>query len=250
VRFIKRRIRAAALTLFTSLTVSLALPFALSATAIVKGRLYWEKHGEGRVIYHVSVADRVVALTFDDGPEESYTPDILKILAHYRAHATFFVIGDRARTHPDLLRQIIGYGHEIGNHTLTHERKKSVTRQEIEECDALVHQATGIPPLYLRPPGGRMNERILELARTSHHIVVMWSVDARDWARPGAGRIASSVIGKVQPGDIVIFHDGGGKRAQTVTALKIILTRLSADGYRFLTMTELLREQLHHKVRQ
>lgn len=261
-RFTQGRIRAVTRTVLTvpavlvmsfffdSLVVPFALPPSSSATASVKGRIYWETHGEGRVIYHVPVADRAVALTFDDGPEENYTPDILRILAQYRAHATFFVIGGHVRAHPDLLRQIHLLGHEIGNHTLSHERAKPVTRQEIDACDALIRRVTGLPPLYLRPPGGHMNERILELAKTSHHIVVMWSVDARDWARPGTGHIVRSVVDKVHPGDIVIFHDGGGKRAQTVTALATILARLSAGGYRFLTMTELLSEQLHHKIRQ
>lgn len=247
-RFTERQMRAVFLA--AALVTSLALPVAQHAAAAVKGRLYWEAHGEGRVIYHVPVADRAVALTFDDGPEESYTPDILKLLSEHRAHATFFVIGDHAQAFPGLLRQIRLLGNEIGNHTQSHGPGKLVTRQEIEACDTRVRQATGFAPLYLRPPGGHMSERIFELARASHHIVVMWNVDARDWARPGAAHIASSVIRKVRPGDIVIFHDGGGKRAQTVAALEVILARLSADGYRFLTMSELLGEQLHHKVRQ
>ena len=222
------------------------------ATGAERGSAYWQKHGGGYVVYSAHTPLRSVALTFDDGPDPRYTLPILQLLSRYRARATFFVIGTAVRAHPWLVREIHLAGHEIGNHTEHHRRQGPLDAAEILACDEDIAGLTGQAPTLLRPPGGNINHHILRLARQTRHKLIMWTwdVDAHDWAQPGAARIARTIIGHIHPGDIVIFHDGGGRRAQTVAALEMVLARLANERYRLETVSELLREEFQHKVRQ
>lgn len=207
------------------------------------GSAYWEKRGQGRVFYGLRLRKKRIAITFDDGPDPRFTPVILHILKAHHAKATFFIIGSSARRFPGMVSQISGDGHEIGNHTDTHPPADQITDREVSKCDFTLWALTGLRPTLFRPPRGTLDDRLLEIAARTNHIIAMWSwdTDTRDWSRPGYRTIVNHAVQNAHPGDIVLFHDGGGHRKQTVRALPIVLERLSKEGYRFVTVSELLR---------
>ncbi|MHB1629419.1 MAG: polysaccharide deacetylase family protein [Bacilli bacterium] len=225
-------------------TFLLLPPDALTQRTVRDGQLYWEHRAPGHIVYSVRTQKRLLAFTFDDGPDPRYTPKILRILKRHGAHATFFVVGQEARMRPGLLRELVDGGNEIGNHTEHHRRAERLTAEEITSCDATIHSVVGVTPMLLRPPGGRLSDRIVDLAERTRHIIVMWTwdVDPRDWSQPGVSHIFSRVVDNVDSGDIVIFHDGGGPRTQTVEALDMILETLSRRGYTFVTVGQMIRE--------
>ena len=179
----------------------------------------------------------VVYLTFDDGPTPAWTPRVLELLARYRAQATFFVLGRSAVAHPELVRQQVAAGHGIGNHTWSHRRLTGLTGEqlaaEVGRTSAAIQRATGTPVRCLRPPYARVDAATASRVRALGLRLVLWDIDTNDWLRPGAGVIAARVLGRVRPGDVILFHDGGGDRTQTVAALEQVLATLSARGFRF-----------------
>ncbi len=184
-----------------------------------------------------------IALTFDDGPDSRWTPQILKLLARYHAHATFFVLGLRAEQEPELLRRTVAAGHEIGNHSFGHDwlSKKSADyiRQDLQRVEALVEPVTGYRIRWFRSPYGARNDTLRQVVSVLGYSEATWDVDPWDWKRPGADRICSRVLNAVDPGEVVLLHDGGLNRAQTVEALGRILEALSEEGYEFVTLSEL-----------
>jgi peptidoglycan/xylan/chitin deacetylase (PgdA/CDA1 family) len=185
----------------------------------------------------------ILYLTFDDGPDQRYTPQILDLLARYNAQATFFVLGEQAMYYPDLIRAEVEGGHYVANHGFAHHAFDDMTRdeliREIRKTEMTLREAAGDlfawhgDVQFLRPPYGFTNAQTQEYAAESGYVMVMWDVDSQDWQHPGAAQIAFNVINQAQPGDIVLFHDGGGDRSQTVAALEMILQELSLRGYRF-----------------
>ncbi len=177
--------------------------------------------------------DKVVYLTFDDGPS-AYTQEILDILAEHEAKATFFVLGGRAAGEPALVDAIYDAGHGLANHTYTHPYLPKVGfaryQAEVTDTGAVLGGRDGG---CLRPPYGATNASVFTHAEQLGYRVVLWTVDPRDWSRPGAAAIASRVIQRAAPGAVVVLHDGGGDRSQTVAALRTILAELSGQGYRF-----------------
>lgn len=178
---------------------------------------------------------KVAYLTFDDGPNPTYTPQVLALLKRYDAHATFFMIGSAAKANPSLVKRVRAEGHVVGNHTyshpwLTHLNAGGV-RDQLRRTDAAVGRTT-----CMRPPGGFVNNTVRNVAAAEGKRVVMWSVDPSDWARPGVQNIIGRIVPRTHVGSIVLMHDGGGPRTQTVTALATVLSRLSAQGYRFETL--------------
>jgi peptidoglycan/xylan/chitin deacetylase (PgdA/CDA1 family) len=179
----------------------------------------------------------VVYLTFDDGPTPTWTPRVLDLLARYRARATFFVVGRSAATWPELVRRAYAAGHGVGNHTWSHRRLTGLRGRalvaEVGATSAVIGRATGARPRCLRPPYGTVDAASAYQARALGLRLTMWDVDPYDWRRPGAGVIAGRVLGRVRSGDVVLLHDGGGDRSQTVAALRQVLASLSARGFRF-----------------
>lgn len=209
----------------------------------------WEYEEEGHVIWEVNTDEKQVALTFDDGPHPTYTPEILDVLAKYDAKATFFVIGEHAKKYSYLIERQANEGHEVANHTLTHDytmKTRSKLKKELEETTSIIEQITGQKTALYRPVGGRYNDLIVDTARENGYLVVMWSwhQDTEDWKRPGAKKIANKVLKGVKPGDIILFHDSGGDRSQTVRALEIILQKMQEEGYEFVTVSELVSSSL------
>ncbi len=212
------------------------------------------------VLYHEGPSDKhSVALTFDDGPDPEWTPRILDILKTAGVKATFFVTGRNAEDHPELLRRLIAEGHEIGNHTYTHgnmaEMPEWRMRLELDATQRLIESVTGYSTTLFRPPYNAdstptdVRELIpLDFAeRELGYTVVLEKVDPQDWARPGADVILQRVKNLRHEGNIILLHDAGGDRSQTVEALPKIIAWLRERGDRVVPMSELLgipREEL------
>ncbi|SCG70930.1 bifunctional polysaccharide deacetylase/glycosyltransferase family 2 protein [Micromonospora halophytica] len=193
--------------------------------------------------------DRTVALTFDDGPDPEWTPQVLDVLRRHRAHATFFVVGSRVNDHPELVRRILDEGHELGSHTYTHADLGTVSpwRAELELSltRKAVAAATGREVTLLRAPysstTGTLNAALYDALRRAAgtgHVAVLADLDAKDWQRPGVPAIVRAATPQPGRGAVVLMHDGGGDRSQTVAALDQLLTRLSAQDYRFTGISE------------
>jgi peptidoglycan-N-acetylglucosamine deacetylase len=192
---------------------------------------------EPRFVTRGPRARKRIAIGFDDGPG-TYTPAVLRVLRRFGSHATFFEIGQETGGRGAIMRRILNSGNEIGNHSLHHEAYPS--SGSLAETNRLIAAATGFRPCLFRPPGGAVNGALLGRASAQRMTTVDWDVDPRDWAAPGVGAIASSVIAHARRGSIVVMHDGGGPRGQTVAALPAILSHFRHRGYRFVTVTELL----------
>ncbi|MEU4297371.1 polysaccharide deacetylase family protein [Kitasatospora aureofaciens] len=192
---------------------------------------------ESRPVYELDPAQRVVALTIDDGPDPKYTPAVLDLLQQHGIRATFFLIGENAVEHPALVREIADRGHHIANHTWTHpdlrHMPESAVRDELERTSDLLHRTTGRLPTWFRAPGGDWSPVSLKVAADLGLRNMGWSVDPRDWSRPGTPAIIDTILKEVRPGAIVLNHDGGGDRSQTVAALKTYLPTLIDSGYLF-----------------
>ncbi len=199
------------------------------------------------IITRLPADKRVVALTFDDGPDPLFTPRLLKTLRDEGIKATFFVIGNRARAHPELVRRMISEGHEVGNHTMSHPRltqvPKEMVRYEIVEAQRVLEETLGGTPSLFRPPYGRIDQTTMHMASDAGLKIVMWSVDSRDWEGISAKEIIGNVLPNVEPGSIIIMHCAGGVVEgfyQTLEALPGIVTGLKKMGYQMVTVGELL----------
>ncbi|MCL6433491.1 MAG: polysaccharide deacetylase family protein [Leptolyngbyaceae cyanobacterium HOT.MB2.61] len=201
----------------------------------------------GKVVYQVKPADgeKVVALTFDDGPWENTTEQVLDILKQNDIKATFFWVGQALQKNPEIARKVVADGHSIGNHTWRHimENVNEVTAaEEFNNTARLIYETTGLRTNLFRPPGGNLEGSMAPYAKNQKSVITMWSVESDDYY-VSAPIIVDNVLSRVQPGDIVLMHDGGGDRTQTVQALPQIITALKQQGYRFVTVPELLTLQ-------
>jgi len=172
-----------------------------------------------------------VALTFDDGPFP-YTPQVLDLLAQYHVKATFCVIGRQVAEFAEYVKRIVAEGHTLCDHTFNHDlslgtRPPDRMRAEMQRTlDAIHAVVPGVPVRYFRCPGGLYTPQIVDLAASMGMTSLDWNVDPQDWRRPGVGPIIGNVLGHAGPGAIILMHDGGGDRSQTVAALRTILPEL------------------------
>ncbi len=191
-----------------------------------------------------------LALTFDDGPDPVWTPQILDVLARHQVRATFFVVGSKVLANPDVTRAIVAHGHQLGVHTLSHDDLASLPgwqrNLQLSLTEAAIAAVTGLRPLVLRPPYSSTaaavtvdDYRADQAAARLGYLIALSDVDSEDWRRPGVARIVANATPANGAGGIVLFHDGGGDRAQTVAALDQYLTAMTAHGYRFTTVAEL-----------
>lgn len=213
-----------------------------------KGRAYYEKRGD--IVWEVPTKEKVIALTFDDGPDKNETPQLLDLLKQYGVHATFFVIGKRAAAYPDIVKREVSEGHEVANHTYNHpyfNRKLTMRTfsSELSRAHDEIFKATGLETHYFRPPGGYYNEKMVELAKKQGYLIIMWSwdQDTQDWRRPGVKKIVNKVLNNAKGGEIVLFHDHVMGGSQTIDALKQILPELKQRGFTFLTVSELINRR-------
>jgi peptidoglycan-N-acetylglucosamine deacetylase len=184
-----------------------------------------------------ATASKYVYLTFDDGPHPKYTAQILAILRSYGVRATFFEVGRNVAQYPYLTRRADLYGHSVQNHTWSHPDLRKVNwatfKSEVQSTDRVIRPQTGYTPRCLRPPYGATNSLVSQRAAALGKQIKLWSVDPRDWSRPGTSVIVRRVLAGVRSGSVVLMHDGGGNRSQTVAALPTILKTLKARGYSF-----------------
>ncbi|MFC4905734.1 polysaccharide deacetylase family protein [Actinomadura gamaensis] len=181
-----------------------------------------------------------IALTIDDGPHPKYTPMMLDLLAAHGVKATFNMIGEQVVEQPKIVQRIVADGHQIADHTVTHPINlprldtARITR-EIGQAHDQIAQTTGVAPKFFRSPGGNWSQAVFDIAAQHKLICVDWKIDPRDWARPGISHITRTML-QAQPGDILLCHDGGGDRIQTIDALKTVLPQLKQRGLQFVAL--------------
>ncbi|WP_197046731.1 polysaccharide deacetylase family protein [Oceanobacillus salinisoli] len=190
-------------------------------------------------------SEKRIALTFDDGPEVTYTTQILEILREKDVKATFFVVGERVRKYPEQLRQMYQDGHAIGNHTWDHPHLPELKDQEfienIQSAAEEIERVIGVKPTLFRPPYGEIKERRLEWLEKQGYQTIMWTADTKDWSEISAEEIVSKVMKEANPGVIVLQHNYHASGPfETVQALPRIIDELRTQGYEFVTVSELL----------
>lgn len=182
------------------------------------------------------VEDDVVVLTFDDGPNPDFTPQILATLALFDLRAVFCVTGAQATKHPELVQAIHDAGHVLCNHSENHPDLTTLGVAEIEEQvagpSAVIEGIVGVAPAFFRAPYGAVNDEVISIVHRNGMRILGWAVDSDDWGGGSAQAIIDRVVGTAHPGAIVLLHDGGGNRTQTVAALAGIVFGLAAEGYR------------------
>lgn len=199
------------------------------------------------VVLRGALDENKVALTFDDGPDIRFTPQVLDVLREYQVKATFFVMGARAAEHADIVRRAYAEGHAIGNHTYWHpnltEESLERVHWEVTATENVIEQILGFRPRLFRPPYGALNREIVELLGGMGNSVILWNVDSLDWTQPGANVIADNVLANTMPGSIILMHDGGHwtmDLSGTVDALRIMIPQIQQAGMEFVTIPELL----------
>lgn len=218
--------------------------FVLTLNAVMP-----DNHFYGAVFSEIPTQQKVVALTFDDGPYPPYTEQILDILKENNIPATFFVIGKNAEKHPELIERIAAEGHQLGNHTYNHVDLLKDDREkiafEVDRTNKVVSAIIGTAPHVVRPPHGFRDAVVMEMMTERNLKVVEWSIMSRDWNNPGVDAIVSRTVSKVKNGSIILLHDGDGidskkSRMETVEATRLIIHELLAKGYKFVTVDEIL----------
>ena len=197
------------------------------------------------LVHQVPTDERVVAFTFDDGPDPLYTKQLLDIFHRVNGKATFFMIGQEIDAYEDIAAEVHRAGHEIANHTYSHPDLTNVileeAQAEMQRADERIRLVTGQPVRSFRPPYFGVNADILSLAAGyGYHSIGAVNGEAKDWEQPGVDYILDHTRPTVGNGCIFLFHDGYGSRSQTVEAVRILVEELTADGYRFITISELL----------
>ncbi len=213
-----------------------------------KTRAYYEEREE--VVWEVPMKEKLIALTFDDGPNPVTTPKILDLLAANEVKSTFFVIGKRMDQYPDVVRREAKEGHEVANHTYSHlylnqRISKQRLAEELARTEEQIVKLTGKHSSWFRPPGGFFNDSVIRTAREHGYTMVLWSwhQDTKDWSSPGTRKIVDRVLNNVRNGDIILFHDHVAGSMQTVQALETILPELRRRGYKMVTVSELIKHK-------
>lgn len=220
-----------------SLALSALLLLAFSIRSLATPQIVYRHTGNSE--------KKRVALTFDDGPHPRYTPKILDILAEFGVEATFFTVGANVEAYPQIVKRELAEGHEIGNHTYHHyhtvNTNGSILVEDILACSDAIEKCTGEDVHLFRPPEGVFNEDIKKLCEEKGYIIVMWSVDTRDWAHTPIDEICKNVKENVKDGSIILMHDFIGKNSPTPAVLRRIIPMLQESGFEFVTVSRLLQ---------
>lgn len=207
--------------------------------------VYSEEQNNDVFIRNGSRDEKLIALTFDDGPHPKETNEILDVLNKYKVKATFFVVGKHCNWYSKPLIRAAKEGHEIGNHTFNHPDISNLSSNDIKEeirlCEDAISKLTGKKPTLFRPPFGSYNQSELgEIAKECGYKIVLWNtVDARDWKNPPPLQTSDIITNKAQNGDIILLHDYGTEN--TVKALDVIIPTMMDKGYKFVTVSELIK---------
>lgn len=187
---------------------------------------------------------KVVALTFDHSWGNKFTPSILDTLKQYDVKATFFIMGPWATKYPEVAKRIVTDGHEVGSHGYRHEnygdRSAEWVREDIQKAHAQIKEVTGIDPVLLRPPNGHYSQSSLKTTDELGYKTIIWNVDSLDWKNPGRDVIVERVMKRIKPGAIILMH-ASDTPVQTAEALPILLEKIKAEGYTFVTVGDLLQ---------
>lgn len=223
--------------------ISLVLGGVLLLLAVLPGNSFY-----GPVLTHVNTKDKVIALTFDDGPYPPYTQELLSVLKEKQIPATFFLVGENAAKHPELVKQLKIQGHEIALHANIHQDLLKLNGKQLLENISTgkntLETISGTKIKYMRPPHGFKDWAVMNAIQDAGLQTVNWSIIPRDWTNPGAAVIADRVIKDAKPGAIVLLHDGDSpkgiaSREQTIKAAAVIIDELRKEGYAFVTISEL-----------
>lgn len=195
------------------------------------------------VVKRVHTSKKVVALTFDDGPHPLTTKELLAVLQAKQVHATFFVLGSSVEKHKALLGNIVAGGHEVANHSYSHQHLNKMPKQEamaeVEKAEGVICGQAPKPTLF-RPPGGGYNDRLVEELHQRGYAMVLWTIDPRDWDRRSVDQVVATVVNKAEPGAIILLHEGQAA-VSTPKAVAQIIDQLRAQEYQFVTVGELMR---------
>ncbi|MBE9915453.1 polysaccharide deacetylase family protein [Paenibacillus donghaensis] len=194
-----------------------------------------------------SPSKREVALTFDDAPDDHFTPRILDVLKHEGVKATFFVVGNRLEAHPDIVRRMVKEGHIIGNHSYDHANLPKLSdadfQNQVVKTDHLIRMISGYKPTFIRPPYGNISEQQIKWLASKHKVIVNWNVDSLDWKGLNAEQVKTNIFAQAQPGSIILQHAAGGTGEDlsgTVQALPDIIHNFRNNGVKLVTVPELL----------
>jgi len=211
----------------------------------------------GRVYYRGKTSNKVIALSFDDGPNEPYTSQVLDILDSYGIKGTFFAVGENVALHPDVARRMVAGGHVIGNHATGHDANHALSHggeKQIAAAQEIIKSTTGVSPHLYRPPHGKKSSWELAYLKSQNMVAVNWSLATNDqhaflmFGRPTPEGFAEAIVKNAGPGKIILMHDGYGlnhgdalsDKSLTCKALPIIIKKLSDQGYTFETVPEIL----------
>lgn len=199
-----------------------------------------------KMIQRIDTPRKVVAMTFDDGPNPIYTLKILDLFKEISGKATFFMIGRHMVEYPEVVEAVVSQGHEVGNHTYSHANLTFLNEndclREIQQTDKIITTLTGRKATVFRPPYLAYNHDIaLFLQRLGYRVIGALNTDALDWEQPGVDYIITKTRRHISSGSILLFHDGFGDRSQTIEAVKVLLFDLCLQGYQFVTISELLK---------
>ncbi len=203
----------------------------------------------GRTFTGLARDTRQLALTYDDGPNDPHTLRLLEVLARHDVRATFFLIGRYVRQRGDLAREVVKAGHVVGNHTFTHPvlslKSAAEIRKELTDCRTALQDVVGQHSNLFRPPFGARRPAVLHIARELGLQPVMWNVTGYDWNAPPAATIEQKCAKQIRGGDVILLHDGGHKqmgadRSQTVLATENLIRRYKAEGYEFVTISQMV----------
>lgn len=190
---------------------------------------------------------REIALTFDDAPDTHFTPQVLDQLKKMNVKATFFIVGNRAEKHPEMIARIVREGHAIGNHSYNHPNFNKLNdtafREQIQKTDQILQRLIGYKPVIVRPPYGNITEGQIKWLISQKKKIVNWNVDSLDWKNLTAEQVMTNILADIRPGSIILQHSAGGKGEDlsgTVQAIPKVIQKLRADGVRFVTIPELL----------
>lgn len=202
--------------------------------------------------------EKVIALTFDDGPDVDFTPQILDILKKHNIKATFFVVGEKVEWNPELLKREYDEGHEIGNHTFTHinvsKRGYGEIEKEITDTQQSIKKVIGQEPTLFRPPYRAISKSMCSIVKQKNMNIILWSnLDPRDWSNPGVYYIVDTITSKAENGNIILLHDYNtvrNSKSQTIQALDSVISKLKEKGYKFVTVSELINDMDKDKPAQ
>ncbi|MCM1258554.1 MAG: polysaccharide deacetylase family protein [Roseburia sp.] len=187
---------------------------------------------------YMELEEKKIAITFDDGPNPTYTPGLLQGLRDRNVKATFFIIGKNAEANPELIQEIQKDGHLIGNHTYNHTQLNNSNREafkeELKQCSEAIKNITGEETLFVRPPYGSWDK---EIEKELNMFPVLWDIDPRDWCSNDAGKIVETVLNQAEENSIILLHD---QYDSSIAAAFAIIDRLKEEGYQFVTVDEIL----------